>query len=136
MTPHSAPTTRTSSRLDRLTHHNDELALIEHAFSRELVGQCELALAIAEADAAQIAGTVEAAFFLGDRTRLFLHIGGPSRSWSRPAPGGSSATATKSASPLTRAARSQCRLWKSGAARAAASLPLVGEGNPVAFALR
>lgn len=28
-----------------------------------------------EADAAQTTDTVEAAFFLGDRTRLFLHIG-------------------------------------------------------------
>jgi hypothetical protein len=126
MTPYSAPTTRTSSRLDRWTHYNDELALIEHAFSREIVGQCELALAVAEANAAQIAGTVEAAFFLGDRTRLFLHISGPSRSLSRPAPGASSATTTKSASPLTHAGRSRCRLWKSGAGRAAAPLLLVG----------
>ena len=111
MTPYSAPTTRTSSSLDRLTHHNDELALIEHAFSREIVGQCELALAIAEADAAQITGTVEATRFV------------PAHRWAKPlvvetsAPGGSSATATRSASPLTRAGRSRCR-------------------NPVAFALR
>jgi thiaminase len=44
MTSHSAPITRTSSRLDRSTHHNDELAAIEYAFSREIVGHCELVL--------------------------------------------------------------------------------------------
>jgi len=31
---------------------------------------------LADADSAQLAGTVSAAFFLGDRTRLFIECGG------------------------------------------------------------
>jgi len=44
MTSHSAPTPTTSSRLDRSKYPNDELAGIEHAFSREIVRHCELVL--------------------------------------------------------------------------------------------